>query len=464
MWTKKFNKSDRKKFLHLIEYIIDAINTGQLESGQALPSQRELSKSLGVSIGTITKAFKELEKMGYLSGQIGRGTYVRDITKDFSQFWYKEENVPYKYNLGHYRTTELFNHSIQLSLLSSIKEVTNSDDLYAHLHDLKNFGTESQKNVFVDWLSPLGFKSLSTKEITILSADVFSIHVLISILSKKGDYVLVEEIGDRISRDQLLATERAVATVKLDSEGIDVGDLATQIQRTKAKLLITNPTYHNPTGITTGLNRKKQIAAVCAQYGVKIIEDGKVDFFSDTPIHPYFDINPEIGIYTTGLYFHINPSLTTSVVVGSSEVIKKAEEFYALTHWTGSQLLQRISTHLIESGHAATVIYEKKKMLKDRNQLFNEVFGSKGKPGSENSVLRWLKIPSKKSSSVLTQHAYENGILIRNSSIFSLDQEMTPPPYVRICNAAIHSLDHYRKALNELKELMDDDSTELNLR
>ena len=53
MWDKKFKQSDRKKFLHLIQYIVDAIDGGKLKSGQALPTQRELSKRLNLSIGTI---------------------------------------------------------------------------------------------------------------------------------------------------------------------------------------------------------------------------------------------------------------------------------------------------------------------------------------------------------------------------------------------------------------------------
>ncbi len=464
MWTKKFDRTDRKKFLHLIEYIIEAINSGKLEAGQALPTQRELSKSLGVSIGTITKAFKELEKLGYLTGQIGRGTYVRDITKDFSNFWYREMDVPYKYNLGHYRTTELFNHSIQLSLLSSIREVANSNDLYAHLHDLKNTGTAAQKSAFADWLLPLGFKSITHQEITILSSDVFNVYALINTLSKKGDCLLVEEIGDRIIWDQLEKADRSVETVKLDEGGINLESLESQIRKNKARLLITLPTFHNPTGHTTGLKRKKEISSICEKYGVKIIEDGKVDFFNDGPINPYFELNPEIGIYVTGFYFHINPSLTTSMIVGSAEVIKKVEEFYTVTHWTGSQLLQETCTHLIHSGNADKIIQERKKLLKERNQFFNKTFGNGKEIGTDLDVLKWLKIPNGRKSSELTQQAYENGILIRNSDIFSLNPDNPSPPYVRICNAAIHSFESYKEALRELKNLMEEGTPDLKVR
>ena len=179
MWNKKFEQSDRKKFLHLIDYITEAIDSGALEPGQSLPTQRELSQKLNLSIGTITKAFKELEKMGYLKGEIGRGTFVKDIAAESADFWYTESKVPYKYNLGHYRTTELFNHTIQINLLASIKEVANSSNLYPLLNDLHNTGSDRQKTAFLDWIKGIGIVA-KPEQIALLSAELLTANLLIN--------------------------------------------------------------------------------------------------------------------------------------------------------------------------------------------------------------------------------------------------------------------------------------------
>ncbi|GAB4252436.1 MAG: PLP-dependent aminotransferase family protein [Ekhidna sp.] len=462
MWNRKFDKSDRKKFLHLVEYIIELIDSGELAPGQALPTQRELSRRLGVSIGTITKAFNELEKMGYLSGEIGRGTFVKDISSDFSQFWFTESKVPYEYNLGHYRTTELFNHSIQLNLLGSIREVANDSLLFGHLHDLNNLGSGDLKMAFAGWIRSLGFSALSENEITVLSSDIFSVNVLVNAFTQPGDTILMEEIGDRISRDQTEKAGRVVETVKMDEKGIDPNDLKAAIKKCQPKILLTNPTFHNPTSNTTALKRKQEISEVCAAHGVLIVEDGKVDMFHEGEVYPYYTINPDNAIYNTGLYFHINPSLTTSVVVAKPDVLKQVEEVYTLNYWNGSQLLHQIALNLIESGRAGTIITEKKKMLKERNLLVNEIMGVHSE--SSTSVLRWLAIPYGKSSAELTQMAYENGILVRNSDIFSLNKAQASPPYIRICNGATHETDQFTSALKLLKELFENQSAEVKVR
>lgn len=456
MWNKKFEKSDRKKFLHLIDYIVEAIDSGELAPGQSLPTQRELSRKLNLSIGTITKAFSELEKMGYLSGEIGRGTFVRDIAAEYDDFWYTESKVPYKYNLGHYRTTELFNNTIRVNLLSGIKEVANGPDLFKHLNDLNNFGSSAQRETFIHWLGNIGFESISTNQISLLAAELLSTNVLINTLSERGDHVILEEVGDRITKEQVVQSDRKVVTVKMDQEGIIPESLEEAIVRHQAKLLVTTCTFHNPTAIITPLKRKKEVLRICEKYHVRIIEDGKVDFFANGSVHPYFALNPEIGVYTSGLYFHISPALTTSFVVASEDVIRKVESMFKLTYWSSSQLLLETSTSLISSGKADIIIEERKKLLRNRNRILNETFGIQTPQNDPlTSVIRWLKIPSSWLSAELTQAAFEQGILVRNSDIFALGTSLKLP-YIRICNAAIHKDESFQKALIELKAIFNE--------
>ncbi len=456
MWNKKFEKSDRKKFLHLIDYITEAIDSGELAPGESLPTQRELSKKLNLSIGTITKAFAELEKMGYLSGEIGRGTFVRDIAAEYDDFWYTETKVPYKYNLGHYRTTELFNNAIRINLLTSIKEVTNGPDLFKHLNDLNNFGSSDQREVFSHWLKGIGFSSVANNQISLFAAELLTTNVLINTLSERDDHVILEEVGDRITKEQILQNDRQVTTVKMDDLGIIPADLEAVILQSRAKLLVTTCTFHNPTSNTTPLKRKKEILAVCQKYQVKIIEDGKVDFFAEGSVHPYFELDPEIGVYTSGLYFAISPSLTTSFVVASASLIRRIESNFKLVYWSSSQMLLEISATLIKSGRADKIIEERKKLLRSRNQILNDIFSLQ--PTSDNaltSVIRWLRIPPTWLSAELTQAAFEQGILVRNSDIFALDTSMKLP-YIRICNAAIHKETAYKEALHELKSIFEE--------
>src|SRR5450432_2420930 len=56
--------------------ITDAIAGGGLAPGEKLKSHRELSEELVIAPLTVKKAYDELEALGYIETQRGRGTFV----------------------------------------------------------------------------------------------------------------------------------------------------------------------------------------------------------------------------------------------------------------------------------------------------------------------------------------------------------------------------------------------------
>jgi len=63
-------------YRQIMRQIINAIATGQLKTGEKLPSHRDLSEQLVIAPLTVKKAYDELELAGFLETQRGRGTFV----------------------------------------------------------------------------------------------------------------------------------------------------------------------------------------------------------------------------------------------------------------------------------------------------------------------------------------------------------------------------------------------------
>ena len=53
-----------------------AISTGQLDSGDRLPTVRQLSVDLSVNPNTVSRAYTELELTGLVETHMGSGTFV----------------------------------------------------------------------------------------------------------------------------------------------------------------------------------------------------------------------------------------------------------------------------------------------------------------------------------------------------------------------------------------------------
>ncbi|MDP2856654.1 MAG: GntR family transcriptional regulator [Bacillota bacterium] len=67
-------------YQQIMEQVRAMILTGKLKPGDPLPSIRQLASELVISVITTTRAYQELEAVGLISAQPGRGTYVADIS------------------------------------------------------------------------------------------------------------------------------------------------------------------------------------------------------------------------------------------------------------------------------------------------------------------------------------------------------------------------------------------------
>ena len=64
-------------YRQIMRQIVEAIAVGRLKAGGKLPSHRELSEQIIVAPLTVKKAYDELEALGFIETQRGRGTFVR---------------------------------------------------------------------------------------------------------------------------------------------------------------------------------------------------------------------------------------------------------------------------------------------------------------------------------------------------------------------------------------------------
>lgn len=70
------NTSDAPLYQQIEDQIKDAILKGELAQGDALPSIRSFANDLKVSVLTVRRVYDELEKEGFVSSQVGIGTFV----------------------------------------------------------------------------------------------------------------------------------------------------------------------------------------------------------------------------------------------------------------------------------------------------------------------------------------------------------------------------------------------------
>ena len=76
-WQPDISTFPGPRYLAIADALSDDIRQQRMAPGTRLPTHRELAFRLGVTVGTVTRAYAEAERRGLIGGEVGRGTFVR---------------------------------------------------------------------------------------------------------------------------------------------------------------------------------------------------------------------------------------------------------------------------------------------------------------------------------------------------------------------------------------------------
>ena len=71
------NDSDKPIYEQITSQIKNQIMQGSLREGDALPSMRTLAKELRISVITTKRAYEELEREGFITTVVGKGSFIK---------------------------------------------------------------------------------------------------------------------------------------------------------------------------------------------------------------------------------------------------------------------------------------------------------------------------------------------------------------------------------------------------
>ena len=77
------NSSGKPIYEQITAQIKGMIMNGALKPGDPLPSMRLLAKELRISVITTKRAYEELERDGFISTIVGKGSFVREADREF---------------------------------------------------------------------------------------------------------------------------------------------------------------------------------------------------------------------------------------------------------------------------------------------------------------------------------------------------------------------------------------------
>lgn len=252
MINVNFNSEDHL-YIQIVRSIINQIASGNLKSGDKLPSRRNLAKHLDVSLNTVVNAYNQLLDEGYIVSMERSGYYIDQLAPDMIPTYHDADSIPptppnipnnkeYRYDF-HYSNRDLSNLNINQFLQSAPQSLESS----IH-HSKEKQGVYELRVSIAKYLSRYRGVATHPENIIITGGHWESLAIIDSLL--EDPLYAVEDPGYYNN-----PTDIQTINIPIDKYGFSVADL----EKTAANIAITTPNHQFPTGIIMGVRRRQRL-------------------------------------------------------------------------------------------------------------------------------------------------------------------------------------------------------------
>lgn len=440
----------------IYQSIVDRIRSGLLQEGIQIPSVRDLSKQLGVSLVTVVKAYQKLDKEGFITSVQGKGTFVK--AKGNEEVEVKEEILSYDWQLSvqDYLPRAQFArfHHIpgEIQLSSSMIDpglLPNrylKKEIYQILSEnpriLSQYGEiqgDSQlRKAMSEYLKIFGVPT-TADTILITNGSQQGIDLIARTFIGPGDVVIMEAPTYPGAIDVFRGRGATILTVPVDKNGMRVDILQNLCDKYKPKIIYTIPTFHNPTGTVMTPKRRRQILDIAQSIQSIIIED---DPWSEI----YFDKKPPASIKSMDYYGHViylkglsktlAPSCRIGILAASGSIFNRLLAAKANADLGSPLLTQKSILPFIKSKRMTEHMKKLRTALRIRRDLVLEVLSQHSPDGvswviPEGGLNLWISLPSWIDSNHLLLEAKNQKLtFLPGSACYPVERENH---YLRLC-------------------------------
>ena len=418
------------KYFAILSDLEEKIREARYLPGHKLPSVRKSAQSYGCSIGTITRAYAELEKRHVIYSVPQSGYYVVERPGDW-----RDKRDSRSINFATVLPdVDIFPYvDFQHCLNKAI-------DIYKY--DLFTYGTAQGLESFRHTLvSHLAGDQVFAKadQIMVTSGAQQALHMLAKLPFPGGrTAILVEQPSYDLYLRYLEQEGIPVTGIRRTAAGIDFNELEQKFRGGRIKFFYTMSRYHNPLGTSLSVEERKAIARLAGKYGVYIVED---DYMADLgaertfdPIYAYDESS--YVIYVKSFSKIIFPGIRVGAVVLPERLLQSMRDFN--TYSDTSLLSQAALEVYIKNGmyerhkHKISRLYAARmQSLKDSVKRYNEQ-GLLEVSGASAGIYTPFKLKNTVNADRLVKRLAERNISVVSGQAFYLRGYLEREKFLRI--------------------------------
>jgi DNA-binding transcriptional MocR family regulator len=432
----------RPIYLALVEALETAVREGELQPGDQLPPQRAVADQLGVDFTTVTRAYGAARARGLVEGAVGRGTFVRrGVLDDETGLVDLSMNLPPPPQ--------------GVSLAALLKETTAAILDRTEVATLMAYhagpGTPGQRAAGATWLAPM-LGDIDPERIVVAPGGRSALTAVLTTIAAPGASIVVEPLTypGIIALSARLGLRLIPCPV--DAEGFLPEALTRLCAEQGPAAVYLVPTTRNPVATTTGLARRREVAAIVGASAAWLIEDDPYSRLFDNPLPALATLAPERTFHIATLSKTLSPGLRTAFLTApTGAMARQAADALHATALMGSPLTTAVAVRWIRDGTAERILAGVRLEARARRAIAAEILPAA--QGDAEGLHVWLEPPAGLDAGGLRALAAARGLALVAADAFATTPDA--PAGLRISLGGPAKASLLREALRHVAALVE---------
>ena len=406
----------RARYKNLVDTFAEDIRSGRLSPGERLPTHRQLAARHGLALVTASRVYSELAAMGLVSGETGRGTFVREISLPPGQGSGQMSVAPGMLDLN-------FNYPSlpgQADLLrTALRQLALSGDLEALLRYQPHAGRQHERAAVARHLLSRGL-TVEADQVLLVSGAQHGLAVTLMALLKPGDVIAVDALtysGFKVLAETL---HLEMLAIPLTASGPDLDHLHSLCRKHPVCAVYSMPTVHNPLGWVMSLEQREQLVAIARQHNLMIIEDAAYAFLAEHAPPPLATLAPERTVYVGGFSKSVATGLRVGFVSAPAAWVKALERSIMATTWNVPGVMSAIAVAWLDDGTVAQLEAQKRQDARARQALAAQVLKGLTYISHPSSYFLWLPLAEEARADQIAMTLQRENIAVSTAEPFAV--------------------------------------------